>query len=224
MSHLRAAQVAKRAKVLEYAAAARAANTAARCASQETLKSVLRDMPELRTCKHAVEFFTYGDMAEAGMAHYTPGYRKCGAAYEEAKAAAAAAAVEHDLGHGYVDESLLVEQLQAMVGGACPHCSKRATITYVGSSVCGVGSKFYGRNSLWGYGALYGIYTGKVVFLRGTARGGRSVHVRRVFRVLVFLELPLVFCLNAKPRGALSCHAPRAPQGNTRTRDRSPAK
>ena len=202
MSHLRAAKVAKRAKVLENAAAARAVNTAARCAPQETPKSVLRDMPELRKCPVASKFFTYGDMAEAGMAHYTPGYRKCGAAYEEAKAAAAAEAVEHDLGHGYVDESLLVEQLQAMVGGACPHCSKRATITYVGSSVCGVGSKFYGRNSLWGYGALYGIYTGKVVFLRGTARGGRSVHVRRVFRVLVFLELPLVFCLNAKPRGA----------------------
>ena len=60
-------------------------------------------------------------------------------AYDEAKAAPVAKTVDHDLGHGYIDESLSVEQLQAMVGGACPHCCKRATITYVGSSVCGVG-------------------------------------------------------------------------------------
>ena len=137
MSHLRAAQVAKRAKVLEYAAAARAANTAARCAPQETPKSVLRDMPELRKCPVASKFFTYGDMADAGMAHYTPGCRKCGAAYDEVKAAAAAEAVEHDLGHGYVDESLLVEQLQAMVGGrrACTTASAPPSRTWAAACV-----------------------------------------------------------------------------------------
>ena len=58
MSHLRAAKVAKRAKVLENAAAARAVNTAARCAPQETPKSVLRDMPELRKCPVASKLFT----------------------------------------------------------------------------------------------------------------------------------------------------------------------
>ena len=203
MSHLTQLRSLKRAKMQQKTAAARAASLDHSREAAEAVDAVIRDAPVLRECITKPRFFTYNDMAEGGMAFLEPGYRKTGAAYDEAKAAAAAAeAVEHDLGHGYVDESLLVEQLQAMVGGACPHCSKRATITYVGSSVCGVGSKFYGRNSLWGYGALYGIYTGKVVFLRGTARGGRSVHVRRVFRVLVFLELPLVFCLNAKPRGA----------------------
>ena len=97
------------------------------------------DAPVLRECTAKPDIFTYKDMAEGGMAFLEPGYRKTAAAYDEAKAAAAAEAVEHDLGHGYVDEPLLVEQLQAMVGGACPHCSKRATITYVGSSVYGVG-------------------------------------------------------------------------------------
>jgi hypothetical protein len=63
MSHLRAAQVAKRAKVLENAAAARAASTAARCAPQETLESVLREMPELRKFPVASKLFTYDDMA-----------------------------------------------------------------------------------------------------------------------------------------------------------------
>ena len=65
--------------------------------------------------------------------------RRYGLAYDEAKAAAVAKAADKDLGHGYIDESLLVEQLQTMAGGPCPHCCKRATITYVGSSVCGVG-------------------------------------------------------------------------------------
>lgn len=162
------------------------------------------------------------------MAFLTPGYRKRGAVYDEAKAAAADEARRHDLGHGYIDEDLVVEQVLALVGCPCAKCGKRSTLSFEGTMIRvitdGSWQKRYGRSSLWGYGALYGIYTGKVVFLRGTARGGRSVHVRRVFRVLVFLEWPLVFCLNAKLRGASSYHAPRAPQGNTRTRDRSPAK
>ena len=63
--------------------------------------------------------------------HGVPGARlpQTGAAYDEAKAAAAAAvaaaakAVDHNLGHGYIDESLLVEQLRAMGGGLAPTAS-----------------------------------------------------------------------------------------------------
>ena len=99
-------------------AAARAASLDHSREAAEAVDAVIRDAPVLRECITKPRFFTYNDKAEASMAHYNPGYRKCGEAYEEAKAAAEA--VEHDLGHGYVDESLLVEQLQAMVGGGVP--------------------------------------------------------------------------------------------------------
>ena len=50
---------------------------------------VLREIPELRKCPAASKFFTYDEMAEGGMAFLTPGFRKTGAVYDEAKAAAA---------------------------------------------------------------------------------------------------------------------------------------
>ena len=121
MSHLTQLRSLKRAKMQQKTAAARAASLDHSREAAEAVDAVIRDAPVLRECITKPRFFTYNDMAEGGMAFLEPGYRKTGAAYDEAKAAAAAAeAVEHDLGHGYVVESLLVEQLQAMVGGACP--------------------------------------------------------------------------------------------------------
>ena len=62
------------------------------------------------------------------MAFLTPGYRKRGAVYDEAKAAAADEARRHDLGHGYMDEDLVVEQVLALVGCPCARCCKRSTL------------------------------------------------------------------------------------------------
>ena len=140
MSFLSLLKTAKRAKVCEGMAAARAA---ARAPPQEPVEAVIRDAPVLRECITKPRFFTYSDMAEGGMAYLQPGYRKTGAAHDEAQAEAQAEAADaaryHDLGHGYVDEVLVVEQMQAMVGCPCPHCSKRTTVSFAGSTRRGIG-------------------------------------------------------------------------------------
>ena len=69
------------------------------------------------------------------MAFLTPGYRKRGAVYDEAKAAAADEARRHDLGYGYIDEDLVVEQVLALVGCPCAKCGKRSTLPFEGTMI-----------------------------------------------------------------------------------------
>ena len=134
MSHLAALRAAQLAKVRAITTAGRVAALASIAArSPQEAAQHVDAVPKVRApraCPASTKFDPL-DFSEL--------YTRRGSAYDEKEAAAADEARCHDLGHGYMDDDLVVEQLLALVGCPCANCGMRSTLSFAGSSRSGLG-------------------------------------------------------------------------------------